>query len=1057
MVSGWRTSRMDQTNALSKSEISDTLVQASQTLIPWWNFSNDEEILKTHTEKPIGITGSYLNRYYLFPLTEITVNNECEDIPKFINERYQSILSAAYTAGISVAIIINSKRGKTRVYLGFMKEEHSEKNHELFQSIINGVLPCKKIQLKDKVEFTSLLDGFPHGGMVTGVPILKKDDEKQQFNISSVVRSLYGKDYTMVIISEPVGSEKIQQSFGELINLRDKLHSIAKLTVGEDIGTGETNGISKTKNVQPNLPHNLFNTLLGIKGHNRKPDWVDSARNKFWGANQESGSEGITETTSKQQSQSLSVEQQNGMALELEKIADQHIERMIQGFNAGFWETTITFAAKDRISCEILGGSFIGELSKPHDKLLPPPRLHLDSIQSEQILFLPKISSANIVFPKSLASYVTSEELSLISSPPTESLPGYEVKKMPALALTDLNEEGEIRLGNIADHGNSIKDSFLCLTKKDLNKHLFVCGLTGSGKTTTVKHILKSLTQIEGLPFLVLESAKRDYRQLLADDVFKGKLNVFTIGDATVSPIRFNPFYIQKGVHPLVHIDYLKAIFNASFSLYGPMPHIVEKCLHSIYLKRGWNLTTGIHPNFVDENGKYDKNRYNLQEHHYCFPTLTDLKDEVDKYVKNELEYKGELRDNIRTAIVARLESLCVGAKGLMFNTYDFYPLKDLLTNSTILEMENLADDDDKAFFVGLMLVLISEYRQRDNPVINPGRRDKGLQHFIVIEEAHRLLKNVETERTSEMMGNPKGKAVEVFCNVISEMRSLGQGVAVVEQIPTKISPDVIKNSNTKIVHRLVARDDQSLLAGSLSISDDDALYLNRLNTGHALCHKEGMERPVECIVIDDVKSHAIGDDNYNIRRTKSDQKPLHSFETYELAALLKNDGKKLAVKFLNSLCTIDSSNMQELVSLAEKELRKLRVRGNLHTRFNEMLFADYVTKQIFELLNKGVYYKVHKFPENLKQTLSEVINKPNEEQYEKLRAYFKELWNVTEVRYFITATVEHLSLESLAKKNGFTIDDIESTVKSLFLIHDQQLFEEISKNIISLKGVVND
>ena len=1039
MDSDWRTSRMDQTNALSKT--SDTLVQASQTLIPWWNISNDEEILKTQTEKPTGTTESYLNSYHLFPLTEITVNNECEDIPKFINERYQTILSAAYTSSISVAIIINSKNGKTGVYLGFMKEESSVNDHELFQSIINGVLPGKKVQLKERVEISSLVDGFSHGGMVTGVPILKQEDEKLRFNISSVVRSLYGKDYTLVIISKPVSEENKQQSFNELINLRDKLHTLAKATVGEESGTSTSFSNSKTRNRQPHLACSLLNNIIGTRKHRGVP-----------------GSTGSTESTSEQQSQSLTVEQQNGFAIELEKIADQHIERMIQGFNAGFWETAITFAAKDKVSCEILGGSFIGELSKPNDKLLPPPRLYLDSIQSEQTLFLPKTSSANIVFPKSLASYVTSEELSLISSPPTESLPGYEIKKMPTLALTDLNGEGEIKLGNITDHGNSIKDSFLYLTKRDLNKHLFVCGLTGSGKTTTVKHILKSLTQNEGLPFLVIESAKRDYRQLLADDIFKGKLNVFTIGDATVSPIRFNPFYIQKGIQPLVHIDYLKAIFNASFSLYGPMPSIVEKCLHSIYLKRGWNLTTGIHPNFVDEKVDKDESRYSLPEHYYCFPTLTDLKDEVDRYVKNELEYKGELRDNIRTAIVVRLESLCVGAKGLMFNTYDFYPLQELLTNSTILEMENLADDDDKAFFVGLMLVLISEYRQRDNPAINPGSRDKGLQHFLVIEEAHRLLKNVETERTSEMMGNPKGKAVEVFCNVISEMRSLGQGVAVVEQIPTKISPDVIKNSNTKIVHRLVAKDDQSLLAGSLSICDDDALYLNRLNTGHALCHKEGMERPVECVVIDDVKSHAISNSNYNIRRTRENQKPLHSSEAYELAGLLGISGKELAVKFLNSLCTIDSCNMQKLVSLAEKELRKLLVRGNLHTRFNATLFADYMTKQIFELLSKGVYCKLPKFPENLKQTLSDVINKPDDRQHGNLLIYFKELWDVTEANLFIYNVVENLSLKYLSqKKMKLTIGNVKSTVESFFLMPDKQLVEMIAHNVINQKGVVND
>jgi len=52
----------------------------------------------------------------------------------------------------------------------------------------------------------------------------------------------------------------------------------------------------------------------------------------------------------------------------------------------------------------------------------------------------------------------------------------------------------------------------VALAPEDLAKHLFVCGLTGSGKTTTVKELLTKAP----VPFLVLESAKRDYRKLLA-------------------------------------------------------------------------------------------------------------------------------------------------------------------------------------------------------------------------------------------------------------------------------------------------------------------------------------------------------------------------------------------------------------------------------------------------------------------------------------------------------------------------------------------------------------
>ncbi len=717
----------------------------------------------------------------------------------------------------------------------------------------------------------------------------------------------------------------------------------------------------------------------------------------------------------------------------------------MNGFNTGFWETAITFATKDKVSCDILGGSFIGEISNSNEKLLPPPRLYTDSIETGKSLYLPKTITRNSIFPKRLASYLTTEELTLISSPPKKSLPGFEVKMMPKLALTDLSESGEIKLGKIADHSSPVDDSYVSLSLRDLNKHLFVCGLTGSGKTTTIRNVLKSLVKNDEVHFLVLESAKKDYRQLLGDKNFENQLSVSTIGDATVNPIRFNPFYIQKNVHPLTHIDYLKAIFNASFSLYGPMPHILEKCLHSIYIKKGWNLTTGQHPNFADKSGRFDDKRYEQPEHYYCYPKLSDLKDEVNHYVKNELEYRGELSDNIRTAIVARLESLCIGAKGLMFDSYDFYPIEKLLNKNVIFEMESLSDDDDKAFFVGLVLVLISEYRQLKNPAINPGEKDKGLQHFLVIEEAHRLLKNVTTERTSEFIGNPKGKAVEVFCNVISEMRSLGQGVGVVEQMPTKISPDVIKNSNTKIVHRLVSKDDQDLLAGSLNISDDDSLYLNRLKTGHALCHKEGMERPLECCVTDDVEILSISDDYIKKSIPKGEQETLHLSETYEISNILKSEGKELTIKFINSLFTIETNRVQELIDVSRKEVRKLLLLKNCRLTLTENLHRDFIVKEILELLNKGVYCTLNRLPDNLRLCLNGVIMKPNEEARDRLNGIFKVMWN-KEPRVFIEEVVDNLVCKFI--KESKSKENILSVTKSFFLLCDENTVKKISDNL---------
>lgn len=109
--------------------------------------------------------------------------------------------------------------------------------------------------------------------------------------------------------------------------------------------------------------------------------------------------------------------------------------------------------------------------------------------------------------------------------------------------------------------------------------------------------------------------------------------------------------------------------------------------------------------------------------------------------------------------------------------------MEQLLSGNTVLELEGLADDADKAFALGLLIIYINEYRSIDTEMDDT----QGLRHLLVIEEAHRLLKNVSTEN-NEDLGNPKGKAVEHFTNMLAEMRSYGQGVIVAEQIPSKLA-----------------------------------------------------------------------------------------------------------------------------------------------------------------------------------------------------------------------------------------------------------------------------
>ena len=542
--------------------------------------------------------------------------------------------------------------------------------------------------------------------------------------------------------------------------------------------------------------------------------------------------------------ETLSREEQDSVALELERVANSHADRLMTAANVGQWETAITFVSRTATGREILAGSLRAEFAKPSVDMLPL-RVRFESVGPDRPLLLPATDELSSVFSKSLASYLTSEELASISMPPVEQLPGYDVRSPPQLGLAfpDTKPTDDTHsIGCVCENGESLAGTNVTVASDDLAGHLFVCGITGSGKTTTVKEVLASCD----VPFLVVESAKREYRQLLGAEKFRDTLQVYTVGDDSLAPISLNPFFVLPGISLFTHIDFLKAIFNASFSLYGPMPYILEQCIQSIYEKiPGWNKRTGLNDELCSLDGIPDPEKYYRSQRH--FPTISDLKKEIVNHV-DASKYKGEISDNIQAALITRLESLCVGAKGKLFDSREPMDIGKLLETPTVLELEALSDDDDKAFFVGMMLAFISEYRQCNNLSVDPfgHKSDKSLVHLLVVEEAHRLLKNVAQERQTEQLGNPRGKALEFFSNVLSEMRSMGQGVVVSEQIPTKLLPDVIKNTNTKIVHRLVSADDQKLVANSLGLQPGDARYLNSLETGHALYFMGGMAQPVE-------------------------------------------------------------------------------------------------------------------------------------------------------------------------------------------------------------------
>jgi hypothetical protein len=165
--------------------------------------------------------------------------------------------------------------------------------------------------------------------------------------------------------------------------------------------------------------------------------------------------------------------------------------------------------------------------------------------------------------------------------------------------------------------------------------------------------------------------------------------------------------------------------------------------------------------------------------------------------------------------------------------TYD--PFRALLHGNVVLELDGIPDDDQKALIMAFISVFLFERRQADDFELREAgvTPKEQLKHVLVIEEAHRLLTNVSMGGRGEVAGlSAKAKSVSAFVDMLAEIRLFGQGLVVVEQIPTKIVPEAVKNTNLKIMLRLTAADDRDFLGSAMNLTADQKRFVTSLRAG---------------------------------------------------------------------------------------------------------------------------------------------------------------------------------------------------------------------------------
>jgi DNA helicase HerA-like ATPase len=415
-----------------------------------------------------------------------------------------------------------------------------------------------------------------------------------------------------------------------------------------------------------------------------------------------------------------------------------------------------------------------------------------------------------------------------------------------------------IVLGDILDR-NLMPAGPFRIRLESLNRHVFVCGATGAGKSHTVRSMLEAATA-QGIPWLVIEPAKAEYR-LMAARLGTGERGAGEPEPGSGGPVvvRIRPGEadaIAAGLNPLApatadgatfplqtHADLVRALFVASFRSDEPFPQVLSAALTRVYEEAGWDLALG-EPRHSPASAPA-----------LAYPTLGDLQRASERVV-TEIGYSQRVTDDVLGFIRVRLASLRAGTTGRFLDGGHPIDFGALLRHNVVLEIEDIGDDRDKAFLMGTVLIRLVEHLRLTHAAERagtgraaPGRADRGrtgagrtrLRHLTVVEEAHRLLRRSEP---GEQVGSG-AHAVEMFAGLLAEIRAYGEGLIIAEQIPARILSDVIKNTAVKITHRLPAADDRDAVGATMNATPAQSRYLVTLPPGRAAAFTDGMDFPV--------------------------------------------------------------------------------------------------------------------------------------------------------------------------------------------------------------------
>ena len=746
--------------------------------------------------------------------------------------RWQAVLSSLHSWNERVLFLLQRRKGATSIYLGMQAPEMDKSLARLDTALVNNMpgITTSRLSIEESLNAIGDLIGAKSCGAITGIPSFRRESRFQELqtldSLAFGIRDAEGRDadFSLLVVADPISDQTTTDIISRMMNLGSEIHKDVHKTYSqnEGISRGTMLGLGAVLGCIANaVPFGNYALLLTGAGFNYSFDDKISA--------------GRSETT----------DFLNKFADYTEKSIDKHCERLRKGRNLGFWNTGV-YVLSD---LEHNVGTVLGMLRSVYsgdESYLEPIRIHRFKPQSGAADILGSMSLIPLqvenngqkdwhVFGPAyqyVSTPVNTQELSLFTSLPRKDVPGLRfVKTAVRFANNPGIQSGKrsLVLGKIKDYGVEQKSDY----KIDIDalvRHSLIVGGTGSGKSTTCRRLIQSAMDI-GAPILIIEPAKEEYTRWFLELKRQGKpVNIFMPGassfeDVKLNRLKLNPF--QPAAVPGAPIDMmtrceqLTALVNASLPSSDVLPVIMDETFYTFLKEQSFG-------------GDFMQGEMGQLEN---YPKIEGAI-ETAKRVLKARGYTDEVSQGIGAAVETRLTYLSRGKRGEILNVFNSTPWEQLFDQTTVINLSRLANPKDRALIMSILLLALHEYRvsrfTSDEEYRSQAGRNR-LMHLTVVEEAHNVL--AAPPGDGQGTGNPQQVVADLFSNMLSEIRAYGEGLMIVDQSPTKLIPDVIKNTNYKIAHRMTARDDCAVMASALALRDEQAGIIPTLEIGNAIIY----------------------------------------------------------------------------------------------------------------------------------------------------------------------------------------------------------------------------